>query len=284
MTAREDVRTPDRFVDLHMHSLASDGACSPADVVETARSVGLAAIALTDHDTLAGLPEAVAAGERLGVRVISGVELSAMDGREEVHVLGLHLSRTESLEFALADFRQRRLQRAEAMVARLNALGVPVSLDAVLSAAGGGAIGRPHLARAIVDGGWARDTREAFDRYLGNGRPAHVAKAKISVRDAIRLVHQARGLAVWAHPGGAANRRRLEQMRGEGLDGLEVRHPGHSSEDIVRLKTLADHLGLVPSGGSDWHGAREGTRLMGSMLVPGEWLDIQDARVKARAA
>lgn len=267
-----------------MHSLASDGTCSPDLVVETARSVGLSAIALTDHDTLAGLPEAAAAGARLGIRVIPGVELSAMDGREEVHVLGLHLSRTESLELALADFRKRRLQRAEAMVAKLNALGVAVSLEAVLSAASGGAIGRPHLARAIVDGGWARDTREAFDRYLGNGRPAHVEKAKISVRDAIALVHQAGGLAVWAHPGAAANRRRLEQMRGEGLDGVEVRHPGHSSEDLARLKVLADHLGLVPSGGSDWHGAREGPRFMGSMFVPGEWLDIQDARVEARAA
>ncbi len=275
---------PGRFVDLHMHSLASDGGCSPAEVVQTARGAGLSAIALTDHDTLAGLPEALAAGERLGIRVIAGVELSATDGREEVHVLGLHLSRTDSLEFALADFRQRRLQRAEAMVARLNALGVPLSLEAVLAAAGGGAIGRPHLARAIVDGGWARDTREAFDRYLGNRRPAHVAKAKISVRDAIQLVHQAGGLAVWAHPGAAANRRRLEQMRGDGLDGVEVRHPGHTPEDIVRLKGLADYTGLVPSGGSDWHGAREGTRLMGSMLVPGEWLDMQDARVEARAA
>lgn len=284
MRAQEGGRAPGRFVDLHMHSLASDGACSPMDVVQTAQAVGLSAIALTDHDTLAGLAEARAAGKRLGIRVIGGVELSAMDGREEVHVLGLHLSRTESLELALSDFRLRRLQRAEAMVARLNALGIPLSLDAVLSAAAGGAIGRPHLARAIVQAGWARDTREAFDRYLGNGRPAHVPKAKVSVREAIQLVHQAGGLAVWAHPGAAATRRRLEQMRGDGLDGVEVRHPGHSSEDILRIKTLADHLGLVPSGGSDWHGAREGPRLMGSMLVPGEWLVIQDARVEARAA
>jgi 3',5'-nucleoside bisphosphate phosphatase len=267
-----------------MHSRASDGAHSPAEVVEIASSVGVEAIALTDHDTLAGLPEAVAAGERLGVRVITGVELSAMDGADEVHILGLHLARTQDMELTLADFRERRVNRAEQMVERLNMLGIPVQLESVLALSGGGAIGRPHLARALVDGGWVRDSREAFDRYLGNGRPASVPKARIGIRDAIQLIHQAGGLAVWAHPGSMGKRARLEQLRALGMDGVEVRHPGHAAEDMTRLKALADHLDLVPSGGSDWHGALDGPRTMGAMHVPAEWLELQEARLRARAA
>ncbi len=278
------MRAAGRYVDLHMHSTASDGARSPTQVVETAHAVGLLAVALTDHDTLAGIAEARAAGDRLGVRIISGVELSATEGLDEVHVLGLHLIRPEGLELALAEFRERRRRRAEAIVERLNALGVPLSLDAIMAEARGGAIGRPHIARAMVAGGWARDHRDAFDRYLGNGRPAHVPKAKVSVRDAIQLIHGAGGLAVLAHPGAGGTRVRLEQMRAEGLDGVEVRHPGHTTEDATRLKALADHLGLVPSGGSDWHGAAEGPRTLGSMKIPAEWLEMQDARLGARAA
>lgn len=284
MNVAHTARPPDRFVDLHMHSTASDGARSPSDVVETARTAGLLAVALTDHDTLSGIAEARAAGERLGVRVISGVELSATEGLDEVHVLGLHISRPDALELALADFRERRRRRAELMVERLNALGVPVTIEAVMAEAGGGAIGRPHIARALVAGGWARDHREAFDRFLGNGRPAHVPKAKVTVREAIQLIHHAGGLAVWAHPGAAGTRARLEQMRAEGLDGVEVRHPGHSTDDATRLKALADHLGLVPSGGSDWHGSPDGPRALGGMNVPAEWLAMQDARLGARAA
>jgi 3',5'-nucleoside bisphosphate phosphatase len=277
--------TSHSFVDLHMHSTASDGARSPAEVVEAAQRAGLAAIALTDHDTLHGLAEAREAGARLGVRVVNGVELSAIgESGGEVHVLGLHLSRVDALERELERFRDTRRLRAERIVERLNALGVPLSLDAVLSEAGQGAIGRPHVARALVAGGWARDFRDAFDRWLGMGRPAYVEKHRLSVGEAIGLIHHAGGLAILAHPGSEGTRRRIEELAGLGMDGVEVRHPGHSADDVARLGALVEHFRLVPSGGSDWHGAGEGPRAIGAMEIPASWLERQDARVRERAA
>lgn len=279
-----DAHETQGYVDLHSHSTASDGASAPVAVVETAARAGLAAVALTDHDTLAGVAEAIDAGERLGVRVVAGVELSLMDGENEVHMLGLHISRIPALQDELESVRDSRRSRAEQIVARLNGLGVPISVHAVLEQAGGGAIGRPHIARALIAGGWVRDQREAFDRYLGAGRPANVEKQRITVADGIRLIHQCGGLAIVAHPGADGRRERVEPLVALGLDGLEVRHPGHSAEDMLRIGALADHFGLVKSGGSDWHGAANGLRVLGGMRVPEAWLDEQDARVEKRRA
>jgi 3',5'-nucleoside bisphosphate phosphatase len=272
------------YVDLHSHSTASDGSRSPRAVVEAARAAGLSAIALTDHDTMAGVGEASETGREIGVRVVPGVELSATDADREVHVLGLHIERSEALEPTLREFRDSRYTRAEQMVAKLNALGVPISLDAVLAQAAGGAIGRPHLARALIGEGWARDSRDAFDRYLGAGKPAYVPKQRLSMGEAIALIHAGGGLAVLAHPGPEGRREVVERFVALGLDGLEVRHPGHSGEDVVRLGALVDFYRLVPSGGSDWHGASDGPRVLGAMRVSSEWLDRQDARVAERRA
>ncbi len=274
----------ERFVDLHVHSTASDGSVLPTDVVAAARRAGLAAIALTDHDTIDGVAEAQRAGVALGVRVVAGVELSAVDDGEEIHVLGLHLAHPAHMADALAELREARLARAKTSVERLNALGVPVTLGAVLAAADGGAVGRPHVARALVAGGWVRDMREAFDRYLGNGKPACVEKRTVTFAQAARLIHDAGGIAVYAHPGGEASRARLEELATLGLDGVEVRHPGHTADEIARIAALAAELGLVPSGGSDWHGTPEGYRSLGSMKVSAGWLDQQDERVRFRAA
>lgn len=273
-----------RCVDLHMHSTASDGTLPPEAVVGAAAAAHLTAIALTDHDSVAGIAPARDAGGRLGVRVVAGVELSATDAGNEVHLLGLHLARLDAIERHLAMFRDTRRARAGRMVERLHALGVPLTLEAVLAEAGDAAIGRPHVARALVAGGWAKDVRDAFDRLLGNGRPAFVPKYRLSLGEAIALVHDAGGVAVLAHPGAAGTRARLEALRADGLDGVEVLHPGHSSDDIARLSTLAEHLDLVPSGGSDWHGARNGPRVIGCMRVPELWLARQDARLRAAAA
>ncbi|HEY0969790.1 MAG TPA: PHP domain-containing protein [Gemmatimonadales bacterium] len=271
-----------RFVDLHSHSTASDGAMAPAAVVERAGAAGLAALALTDHDTLAGVAEAMAAGERVGVRVVAGAELSAHDGEDEVHLLALHVEDPAVLDAELARFRERRHERAAEMVRLLRALGASVTLESVLERAGEGAVGRPHVARAMVDAGFVRDHREAFDRYIGAGRPAYVPKDVLPVVDAIRIAHDAGGIAVFAHPGGSGTRDRVERFARAGLDGLEVLHPSHGSEDVARLGALADHFGMVRSGGSDWHGATEGPRTLGVMRVPHAWLDAQDERVAAR--
>ena len=273
-----------RFVDLHAHSTASDGSKAPADVAAAARAAGLAAIALTDHDTMAGVNEAVAAGQSLGVRVVPGVELSAMEGEREVHVLGLHIAHVDPLQDTLATLRDRRIVRAQEMVQKLNERGVPITFDAVLAQAGTGAIGRPHLARVLINEGWARDSRDAFDRYLGAGKPAFVPKHRLTVGEAIDLIHTGGGLAVLAHPGPEGRREAVERYARIGLDGLEVRHPGHSAEDTSRLAALVEFFGLVPSGGSDWHGATDGPRTLGVMRVPGDWLERQDARVASRRA
>ncbi|HSQ32445.1 MAG TPA: PHP domain-containing protein [Gemmatimonadaceae bacterium] len=272
------------LVDLHVHSTASDGSRAPADVVQEAKRVGLAAIALTDHDTVDGVAEASNAGSAIGVRVVPGVELSAVEGDVETHILGLHLSDTRELEARLVALRDMRRTRAERIVQRLNELGVRIAMADVLEQAAGGAIGRPHVARAMIADGWAVDFRDAFDRYLGNGKPAFVSKDRLAVADAIELIHRAGGLAILAHPAQAGTRERVQAFAALGIDGLEVRHPSHSAEDAARLAALVDHFGLVPSGGSDWHGSGDGPRTLGAMRVPAEWLSRQDGRVRARAA
>lgn len=268
-----------RRIDLHMHSTASDGAFPPEDVAVHAHAAGLSVIALTDHDTVDGVAAARTAGELLGLRVLAGVELSALDGEREIHLLGLHLTEMDDMAPRLAEFRDTRVSRAAEMVRRLNQLGMPVTMEAVLENADGGAVGRPHVARALVAGGWVRDQREAFDKYLATARPAFVEKHRLTIGDAIQLVHDAGGIAVFAHPSSDGTRARIEPLVALGLDGLEVRHPSHSAEDAARIGALADHFKLVPSGGSDWHGATGGPRMIGNQKVPYEWLERQEARV-----
>ena len=197
------------FVDLQVHSTASDGALPPAAVVQAAADAGLYAIALTDHDSVDGLPEAIEAGSRLGVRIVPGVELSSHFEGEELHLLGLHLANLDAMRAALLEFQGQRVQRAERIVATLNAHGIPVTMAAVLAEAGTGAVGRPHIARALVAGGWVREFRDAFDKWIGWGRPAYMAKETFDVADAIALVHRAGGIAVWAHPGELATPARI---------------------------------------------------------------------------
>lgn len=270
---------PAPHVDLHAHSTASDGAHAPASAVAVAHKAGLSAFALTDHDTLAGIPEAQAAADAVGLRLVPGVELSVHQDGIEVHLLGLHIRDVEALQGRLERYRDHRRARAEEMVARLNAIGVAVTMDAVLVAAGDGALGRPHVAKALIAGGLVKDSREAFDRYLAAGRPGFVEKERLEVAEGIRLIHEAGGIAVIAHPGADGRRERVEPLVPLGLDGLEVRHPSHSSEDTKRIAALASHFGLVASGGSDWHGAMQGGRVLGALQVPLAWLDAQDARV-----
>ena len=269
------------FVDLHTHSTASDGTLSPEGVIEAAERCGLAALALTDHDTIDGVRAARQAAERAGIRVIAGVELSAFDEDREVHVLALHLSHLEALEKRLTELRASRHVRAGRIVEKLNALGIPLTLDEVLQQSNGGAVGRPHVARALIARGVVADFRDAFMRYLGNNGSAFVAKDRLSIQDAIAIAHDAGGIAIWAHPSDGGRRERLEPLVAAGLDGIEIRHPSHSGEDMKRLQALADFFGLLPSGGSDWHGASEGPRRLGMMNVPMEWLEKQDERVAA---
>ncbi|MGI8818386.1 MAG: PHP domain-containing protein [Gemmatimonadales bacterium] len=267
-------------IDLHVHSTASDGSLAPEAVVRRAQAAGLSAIALTDHDTLGGISEALAAGERFGVRVVGGCEFSAAAPWGEMHVLGYFLpSDSAELDAFLERCRADRVRRGQAMVEHLQRLGIELTFDHVLHESAGGAVGRPHVARAIVRHGSAIDLNDAFDRYLGRGRPAFVEKTLPAFRAIAELVHRAGGLVSVAHMKERGTRACIERLKGEGLDAVETRHPSHDPDLRARLTDIAIKLGLLRTGGSDWHGDPEpgvthGT--IGSQAVPREWLDRMD--------
>jgi predicted metal-dependent phosphoesterase TrpH len=263
-------------IDLHMHSTASDGACAPAEVVRQAAAAGLTVIALTDHDTLAGVTEAKAAGQVLGVAVIPGCEFSVRARWGEMHLLAYFLPETgEGVEEFLRDQRGKRETRAARMVGKLEGLGVPVTLDEVLDQAGGGAVGRPHVARALVGRGHVPDVPAAFQRYIGWRRPAFVPKDLPEVAEVTALVAAVGGVTSAAHLGERATRGSLGYLRGLGVDAVEVWHPIHSDERATRIDQLAEETGMLRSGGTDWHGdpAAESNRApLGSVRVPEPWL------------
>ena len=275
-------------VDLHMHSTASDGVLPPAGVVRRASQLGLGAIALTDHDTVGGVAEATAEGELVGVRVVSGCEFSTAAPWGEMHVLGYFLPIDDpALNEFLERCRDDRIRRAREMVGGLQAWGVDVSFDDVVAQANGAAIGRPHLARVLVRRGTVASVEDAFREWLGRGRPAYVDKILPSFQQVAQLVHSVGGIVSAAHLKERGTRSTLTAFRDEGLDAVETRHPGHSGETRARLTALAAALGLMRTGGSDWHGEEvgEGTHAMlGSQSVPSEWLDLLDQSVLERRA
>jgi predicted metal-dependent phosphoesterase TrpH len=265
-----------------MHSTASDGALAPAEVVACAQAASQAAIALTDHDSVAGVAEAVAAGETTGIRVIAGCEFSVAAPWGEMHVLGYFLPiGDDPVEAFLNGCRADRLRRAEVMCGRLQEIGVQVTFEAVLEEAAGGAVGRPHVARAVVRAGGAENVNEAFDRYLGRHKPAYADKVLPTFVSVAELVHAAGGVVSAAHLRDRATRPVLERLKREGLDAVEVRHPRHASEIRSRIAGLATVLDLARTGGSDWHGdigPGEEHGSLGSQTVPEDWLDRLEAR------
>lgn len=269
-------------VDLHLHSTASDGHLAPEAVVERAARAGLSAMALTDHDTIAGVPAAVEAGERLGVHVVGGCEFSVSAPWGEMHLLGYFLpGESEELDAFLVRCRTDRVRRAQEMVRLLQGMGVTIVFDDVLAAAAGGALGRPHVARAIVRSGSATDIHQAFDHFLGRGRPAYVDKVLPALREVAELVHAVGGIVSAAHLKDRATRAVLDRFREDGLDAVEVRHPSHSPDQRARLTGLANALRLGRTGGSDWHGdalTDSDHATIGSQQVPADWLEAMAAR------
>ncbi len=264
-----------------MHSTASDGSLPPEQVVARAAAAGLAAVALTDHDTVAGLPAALAAGARLGIRVVSGCEFSVLAPWGEMHVLGYFLpAGAPELDEFLGRCRADRNRRGMEMVRLLQQLGLAIDEAAVLAESAGGALGRPHVARALRKAGVVRTLDEAFDKYLGRGRPAFVDKALPTFSSVATLVHRLGGVVSAAHLKDRGNRATLVRLRADGLDAVETRHPSHDADTRARLTDLVLGLGLARSGGSDWHGeAEDGWNhgALGSQEVPLEWLDQLEA-------
>ncbi len=273
-------------VDLHLHSNRSDGLLDPAAVMAAAEKAGLAAAALTDHDTLDGLAEAAGAADELGIEFVPGLELSARDDTGSTHLLGYFVDPSSTtLMDHLNAAREDRERRAERMVEKLNGLGLGVTVQAVRAESEGGLIARPHVARALVAGGWVKSYREAFDRYIAADGPAYVPTRRLEPAAGIELIHAAGGLAVLAHPGRDQDRDVIRDLAGAGLDGLETLHPNHGHEVVRELRGLARELGLLESGGSDWHGPREGGHgQIASQPVPYEWYRRMKDAAAARVA
>lgn len=262
-------------VDLHVHSTASDGTESPSAVVRQARSAGLSDIALTDHDTLDGLEEALATSRDVNLRVVVGCEFSVAARWGEMHLLGYFLPLdAPQLNDFLATQRGKRGVRAVEIVARLNRSGIAVTVDDVLQQADGGAVGRPHVARALVRRGVVPDIPTAFVKYLGRGRPAFVAKQLPPVVEVAALVRRVGGLTSAAHLKDRAVRAVLQELKSQGVDGVEAVHPAHDQLRVNRIAQLAGELDMFVTGGSDWHGDAAATdrTALGSLDVPAEWL------------
>jgi len=259
--------------DLHSHSSVSDGTQPPADVMQRAAAAGLDVIALTDHDTVAGHAEAAAALPP-GLTLLPGMELSCRLEGHSVHMLAyLFDPRNDELAGEMAEIRESRLHRARAMVNRLAALGVPVTWDQVSEVASGGVVGRPHIARALVEIGVVPTVADAFGPdWLGPGGRAYVSRYALDPVRAVRLVSHAGGVTVLAHPRGSARGWRtpdevIEELAAAGLTGLEVNHPQHDERERAALSDLASRLRLLSSGGSDDHGELTGHRI-GTVIAP----------------
>jgi predicted metal-dependent phosphoesterase TrpH len=273
-------------IDLHCHTTASDGVLSPRALVERARADGIGAIAVTDHDTVGGVRDATRAGDDLAVRVIPGVELSARHAGRNVHTLGYFVDvGSARLAEVLDSMRDDRAERAQRIVARLVELGFDLSMEDVLAHAGGDVIARPHVARALVARGYIARVRDAFTPDLiADGGRADVPKQTMSPLEAVRLIRETGGAAVIAHPGvghhdgpvQAIPLELLRELRDAGLAGLEVDHPDHPPLVRDRLRDLADELGLVVTGGSDFHGDPE--HVLGAYTTVPENLEALEAR------
>jgi predicted metal-dependent phosphoesterase TrpH len=243
-------------IDLHSHSTASDGQYAAAEVAERAAAAGLSVWALTDHDSIAQLQPAAAAARGHGLEFVPGIELSVHLDRREIHLLGHYVDPASDalrrFEDLLAE--KRRVRMGE-IIQKLAALGVPLAPDEIERFSGGKTLGRPHVARAMVERGVVGSVKEAFDRFLGEGRPAYVGRYRLTAQEAIDLVRGAGGCATLAHPGvNRIERGDLERLKGWGLAGLETYHPDHHPSLREKYLKLARELDLVPTAGSDFHG------------------------------
>ncbi len=273
------------MIDLHCHSTASDGLLAPADVARAASGCGLTAFALTDHDSMDGVAEARATGVALGLEVVGGCEFSVAAAWGEMHLLAYFIEPGDArIEKFLIDARADRDRRVRDMVTKLVGLGVAISADDVLREAGGGAAGRPHVARALERKRLVQSVQQAFDRYIGRGRPAFVEKNLPTFATVAALVHASGGIVSAAHLKGMGTLANLTLLKAEGLDAVETRHPSHNGDYLALITDVAVTLGLGRSGGSDWHGESEtegSHAALGSQHVPDEWLPALRARCGA---
>ncbi|MBE3069541.1 MAG: PHP domain-containing protein [Planctomycetes bacterium] len=280
------------LVDLHVHSTASDGVCAPREVVRRAAEVGLKAIALTDHDTVTGLAEAAAAGVEFGIEVIPGAEISAEFEAGACHLLGYFIDPADGpLGEVLAEAREGRARRNTEILARLRKLGFDLTMDEMTGRAGDGTLTRAHFAAVMLEKGYAKSWDEAFDKYLGRGKPAYVYRKRVTPEEAIAAIRGAGGLASLAHPrqlnrGAAETDEWIERLAAAGLEAVETASPDHTANYARRYRAAAERLGLLQTGGTDWHGREDVDIFLGlgrgAMLIHYDLVRQMKARLAAR--
>jgi 3',5'-nucleoside bisphosphate phosphatase len=263
-------------IDLHTHTTASDGSLAPAALVDAARAAGLRVLSITDHDTTSGFETVTESAARAGIELVPGIEIIAVADGRDVHVLGYFIDPSSSRLRAFVERQRRdRLRRVEEMARRLAALGCPIRAEPLLAtAASGRSVGRPQIAAALVDAGYVHTRDEAFERFLEHGGPAYVPRHGATPEEVIGIVHAAGGLASLAHPGVTRRDDRLAALAAAGLDALEARHSDHDAPTEQRYRDRARDLGLLVTGGSDYHG-EGGHRVpwLGVVTLPGDDYD-----------
>ena len=263
------------LVDLHIHTDHSDGRQTPVEVVDAGLSLGLKAMAITDHDVVSGSIEATRYARDKNIEIVTGIELSASEAGEDIHMLGYFIDpANEALVKTLQKFRRIRRERGKKMVDRLAKIGIHIDYDDIVRKAGKAALGRPHLAEALFEGDHVSTYNDAFRKYLGLHGPVYVPKAKLTPREAIALIHDAGGLAVMAHPALTNEDDKIEELAAAGMDGIEIFHPTHNAAARKRYRRIAEKLGLVLTGGSDSHNRKGRYGDIGDQKVPLEYLTI----------
>ncbi|OGF48400.1 MAG: hypothetical protein A2231_11650 [Candidatus Firestonebacteria bacterium RIFOXYA2_FULL_40_8] len=270
------------YADLHVHTKASDSTFSVEQVLELAKSCGLRAVGITDHDTVDGIAKAVEIAPSYGVEIIPGVELSAEENNCEIHILGYFMDwKNPAFKNKLDELRHSRMERAKKIIEKLAGLNIELKLESVLALTESyTAVGRLHIARAMKLAGIVNDIPEAFRKYLGQSGPAYVKKQFLSPLEAANLIKNAGGIPVMAHPGVLNNYDLIEKVLQSGMQGVEVYHTEHSSGTVEKLKMLASKYNLLITGGSDDHGAGKSKIYLGSILIPYEYVENMKRSLK----
>ena len=274
------------MIDLHMHTTASDGRLAPGELVSRVAAAGIRIMSLTDHDTVAGLPDVRRAADAAGITVVDGIEITAVHEGRDIHILGYFVDVSDQgLARFLQAQRARRVERVDEIAARLAALGAGIDVTALIATAArtaGTSVGRPVIARALIAAGHAASMQDAFDRYLGQGRPAFVPRVGPSPLDVLNMIHSARGIASMAHPGVTKQPAVMRALVKAGLDAIEVHHSDHILELRHELHMYATRHGLLETGGSDFHGDEDRDRPLGGVTLPAADFSRLEAAAHAR--
>jgi len=273
------------MIDLHLHTTASDGTDSPAELVRVCRDAGITTMAVTDHDTTAALLESAREAERAGIEFVPGIEITAAWEGTDVHLLGYFIDRASPVLVAFLEAQiGDRIRRARAVGERLVRLGAPIDMDALIARAEGRPVLRPHIAQALIVAGHAVDEQDAFDRFVGEGRPAYVARRGSTPQEVAAIIRLAGGISSMAHPGVTRQDGLIPGLADAGLDALEVYHTDHAADETARYIEIARHLGLAVTGGSDFHGFRSAhSNGFGTVCLPAPDFAAFSARSRRQA-